>query len=113
MLIMRSRAALSFALTATLFLLSGWPAFSQATTATLTGTVRDTSAAVVPSAAVTLKNEASGDIRRTTTNSEGYFSIVAIPAGTYALTVEASGFQRSEQKAIALNSADKRNVDAT
>src|SRR5690348_8518402 len=72
------------------FLLSGLPAFSQATTATLTGTVRDTSAAVVPGAAVMLKNEASGDLRRTTTNSEGYFSIVAIPAGSYVLTVEAS-----------------------
>src|SRR5438477_10498793 len=113
MLIMRSRFALSIALAATLLLMSGLPAFGQATTATLTGIVRDTSGAIVPSAGVTLKNEASGDLRKTTSNSEGYYSIVAIPPGSYAITVEAPGFQRSEQKAIALNSADKRNVDAT
>src|SRR5690349_19001254 len=113
MLIIRYPSALYFALTASLLLLSGLPAFGQATTATLTGIVRDTSAAIVPTAAVTLKNEASGDLRKTATNSEGYYSIVAIPPGSYALTVEAPGFQRSEQKGIALNSADKRNVDAT
>src|SRR5882672_3929338 len=69
---------------------------SQATTATLTGTVRDPSGSVVPNAAVILRNESSGDIRRTATNSDGYYSIVAIPAGTYAISVEAAGFQRNE-----------------
>ena len=113
MSIKRYRSVPYFALAATLLLLSGLPAFGQATTATLTGIVRDTSGAIVPNAGVTLKNEASGDLRKTTSNSEGYYSIVAIPAGSYAITVEAPGFQRSEQKGIALNSADKRNVDAT
>src|SRR6202171_2796238 len=113
MLIQRYRSSPYFALTAALFVLSGLPVFGQATPATLAGIVRDTSAAIVPTAGVTLKNEASGALRRTATNSEGYYSIVAIPPGTYALTVEAPGFQRSEQKGIALNSADKRNVDAT
>src|ERR1700682_5793985 len=113
MLIQRYRSSPYFALTAALFVLSGLPVFGQATPATLAGIVRDTSAAIVPTAGVTLKNEASGALRRTATNSEGYYSIVAIPPGSYSLIVEAPGFQRSEQKGIALNSADKRNVDAT
>ncbi|MDQ1474346.1 MAG: hypothetical protein QOJ99_5826 [Bryobacterales bacterium] len=88
-------------------------AFGQAITATITGTVRDTSGSVVPNSNVTLKNESSGDVRKTVSNSEGYYSIPSIPPGTYSLIVEAGGFQRSEEKGIVFNSADKRNVDAT
>jgi hypothetical protein len=87
-------------------------AFGQAITATLTGTVRDASSSVVANASVTLKNEASGDIRKTTSNGEGYYSIPSILPGSYTVTVEAAGFQVFEQKGVVFNSADRRNVDA-
>ncbi len=85
--------------------------FGQAITATLTGTVRDPTGSVVATANVTIKNEASGDIRKTVSNGEGYYSIPAIPSGTYTLTVEMAGFQKSEQRGIVFNSAERRNVD--
>ena len=83
---------------------------AQTTSATLTGTVFDASGAVVSDAAVTLKNEASGDLRSTVSNGEGYFTFAAVPPGTYAITIEKVGFSIWEVKSIALNSADKRNV---
>jgi hypothetical protein len=87
-------------------------AFGQSISGTLTGTVSDSSGAVIPGAHVTVKNEQSGDIRKTVTNNDGYFTIAAIPAGSYLLTVEATGFQNYELKALAFNGSDKRNVDA-
>src|SRR5882762_5011894 len=85
-------------------------ALAQTTSATLTGTVFDASGAVVSDAAVTLKNEASGDLRTTTSNGDGYFTFAAVPPGTYSLSVTKDGFSTWEAKSVVLNSADKRNI---
>ena len=85
-------------------------ALAQTTTATLTGTVFDASGAVVADAAVSLKNQASGDLRTTASNGEGYFTFAAVPPATYSVTVEKEGFKAWEAKGIVLNSADKRNM---
>jgi Carboxypeptidase regulatory-like domain len=85
-------------------------AAAQTTSATLTGTVFDASGAVVVDATVSLKNEASGDLRKTMSNGEGYFTFAAVPPGTYSVTVERDGFRAWEAKSVALNSDDKRNV---
>ena len=86
------------------------PALAQQTSATLTGTVQDASGAVVADAAVTLKNEASGDLRSTVSNGDGYFTFAAVPPGAYTVSVEKAGFSVWETKSIVLNSADKRNM---
>ena len=85
-------------------------AYAQVTSATLTGTVYDSSGAVVPSANVSLKNEASGDTRRTVSNGEGYFTFGAVPPGTYTVAVESKGFNNWEAKGVVLESGDKRTV---
>jgi carboxypeptidase family protein len=108
----RSVAAVGF-LAAVLitFAFLGQPAaLAQTTTATLTGTVFDASGAVVPDATVTLKNEASGDLRSTKSNGEGYFTFASVPPATYTITVEKENFKTWQAKSIALNSDDKRNV---
>ena len=46
---------------------------AQSIFATLTGVVSDPSGAVVPNATVKLKSEATGSLRDTVTNSDGYF----------------------------------------
>ncbi len=94
-------------------LLAAEGAFGQTVTATLTGTVVDASGASVPDANVTLTNALSGNVRKTVTNASGYYAVPAIPAGSYTLTVEAKGFQKSEVKDFALNSADERKIDVT
>ncbi|MBN9657850.1 MAG: carboxypeptidase regulatory-like domain-containing protein [Acidobacteria bacterium] len=86
---------------------------AQSVFATLTGIVSDPAQAVIPNAKVTLKNSASGDVRTTMTNSEGYYTFASVPIGTYALTIEANGFQTSKLDGLAFSGADKRNVDVS
>ncbi len=86
------------------------PAIQAQGTASLTGTVADSTGAVVAGATVILKSEASGDIRRTVSNGDGYFTISAIQPGSYSVTVEAKGFKGWEEKGIVFNASDKRNL---
>ncbi|MBV8810889.1 MAG: TonB-dependent receptor, partial [Acidobacteriaceae bacterium] len=58
----------------------------------LTGTVTDPSGAVVPNAAIELRNPVSGFERTTTTDSSGKFSIANVPFNPYHLTVTGAGF---------------------
>jgi hypothetical protein len=99
-------AAILFALS-----LSFQPAaLAQTTSATLTGTVFDASGAVVANANVTLKNEASGDVRTTVSNGEGYFTFAAVPPASYTVSIEKEGFNVWEVKGLVLTADDKRNV---
>lgn len=79
-------------------------------TSQLTGIVTDQAGAVVPNANVTLISELTGDVRRTVSNSEGYFVFAAIPASTYTVTIEATGFAKWERKGIALSPGDRRTL---
>ena len=87
--------------------------FGQSISGTLTGLISDPSGASVPDAKVTLKNEGSGDVRRTVSNSEGFFTFAAVPAGTYELSVEAAGFTIYQVSKLAVQGAERRNVDVS
>jgi len=91
-------------------LLLGPPMHAQLTTGSLSGTVADSSNAVVPNAKVILLNEATVDQRQTTSNSVGHFTFAAVQQGTYTMTVSGSGFQLWKQTGIVLNSGDTREV---
>ena len=87
------------------------PAFAQRTTASIRGTVTDSSGAVVPGANVTAKGEETGFSRSTVTNSEGVYSFPELPVGTYTVEVSISGFKSAVQQGVLLNVADVRAVD--
>ena len=59
----------------------------------ISGTVTDSSGAVVAGATVTATNTATSDSRSTTTNENGKYLIGNLTAGTYNLKVDASGFK--------------------
>src|SRR5215467_14953327 len=82
-------------------------------TASLTGTVRNKSGAIIPNAAVTVSNSATNVIRETKSNGEGEFQASGLPPGTYNLTVTAPGFQKYEAKDVVLRVAQKSRVDVT
>src|SRR5580658_4317184 len=85
-------------------------AFGQNANGTMTGTVQDPSGAVIPGATVIMKNEASGDERRTVTNGDGFFSVNAVQEGDYTVTITAQGFQQYQQKGVHFDLGDKRNL---
>lgn len=83
------------------------PANSQGLPAAVTGIVSDQSRALVPNATVILRDEATGAIRRTVTNTEGFFSIQSVPAGTYSVRVEAPSFAAWERTGIVIHPGDR------
>ena len=66
---------------------------AQVSTSRITGTVTDPTGAVIPGAAVTATNEATGGEYKATTTSAGTYTIESLPIGTYTVTVGAPGFR--------------------
>src|SRR6202021_442169 len=83
---------------------------SQQLTGTLAGTTYDASGAVVANAKVTIKNEASGDIRTTVSNASGFFSITAVPPGSYTVIVGAPGFKAWQEGHVVFAEGDNRTL---
>jgi hypothetical protein len=99
-----------FGVVALVLLFAAQTALAQFITGSLSGTVRDTTGAVVPGAQVTLINESTNESRVTSTNSAGYFTFAAVPAGTYTVAVSATGFQLWKVIDVLMNSGDIRTV---
>ena len=70
---------------------------SAQATATLNGVVRDSSAAVIPQATVTLHNTDTGTERESLTNDSGLYVFVSVPPGEYVLKVTKDGFTTATQ----------------
>src|SRR5687767_5703671 len=86
--------------------------FGQARdTASLSGTVADSQAAVVPGANITLINTATGAVRNLVSDGSGGFVITLLPVGAYTLTVEQPGFRKYERKGIVLQANENIRVD--
>ena len=69
------------------------PALAQRATASIAGSVVDASEAAVPGATVLVKNLATGAELTVESNELGYYTIPALPAGPYSVTVSKTGFQ--------------------
>jgi hypothetical protein len=85
-------------------------AHAQQLTATLSGIATDQTDARVPGAKVVITNEATGDTRGTTADSQGFFSVTALIPGTYKVTIIAKSFATWEENGILLNQGDSRTI---
>jgi outer membrane receptor protein involved in Fe transport len=75
---------------------------AQVTTATLYGTVLDSSGAIVAGASVTLTNEGTGASTAKTSGPDGSFAFDFVRVGSYRLSIEAPGFKSLVTNAIDL-----------
>ncbi len=75
-----------------LFSLSTILAFGQAETGSISGTVRDTTGAVIPDASVSARNAATSVERVARTEGTGVYTIPALVPGIYEVTVSKPGF---------------------
>lgn len=82
-------------------------------TGALTGTVRDSSGAVVSGAEVKITSAAGGNDRSTVTNSDGDYLAAGLPGGTYSISVSAQGFKAFKADGVVLRVGQKARVDAT
>jgi hypothetical protein len=86
-------------------------AYAQGSTSqALSGTVVDTSGAVIPGADVAAKHNATGVVSNAVTNSDGLFSIPSLPIGTYTVTVTLQGFKTAVTQNVVLTSGAGANV---
>ncbi|PYT27914.1 MAG: hypothetical protein DMG57_16750 [Acidobacteria bacterium] len=92
-----------------LFVIVSTSAFGQ--TATILGTVTDTSSGVVPSATITIVNTATRVQRTVETNTAGNYIAPELPIGPYSLKAEQKGFKSYERTGIVLNSNDTVRMD--
>jgi hypothetical protein len=109
---MRSSWFAWFAMLGLVLLLTLTPAPTQVATGTLSGTVTDTSGAVIPDAEILLINQATNVSRQTLSNGVGYFSFVAIQPGVYTVTIKVTGFQPWTEKDLAFSQAENRTFSS-
>jgi hypothetical protein len=70
------------------------PVSAQGTTSRVSGTVTDTTGAVLPGATVTLTNDDTGVSFETVTGPSGQYLFEAVQVGRYTVTVQLSGFKK-------------------
>jgi hypothetical protein len=87
------------------------PVSAQIDTGGITGTVTDSSGAIVPGATITLTNDATGVILSTKSTSTGTYSLTAIRPGTYTLRVEAAGFEAFVDKGLEVHLQSTLTID--
>src|SRR5713226_8384192 len=85
--------------------------FAQGSTATIIGTVKDVSGAVLPAASITVKQLETGLTRTIEADTSGYYSIPSLPVGPYEVTAEKMGFRREVRRGIDLVVAQEAVVN--
>lgn len=102
--------ALSFRVALSLLVMSG-VALGQTQTATVRGTVTDSSGAVIPGSVLTLTNLDQNRPWTAETNAAGAYVFQQIPPGSYSLEVQADGFKRYERSRFVLQVAQVAEID--
>src|ERR1051325_180316 len=97
--------ALLFALTATLF--------AQFETATVLGTLKDPTGAMIAGGKVTLENTKTGVATTVSTNDAGNFDFISVPIGTYRVKAAAKGFTTTVTEEFTVTVSARQRVDVT
>jgi hypothetical protein len=84
-----------------------WAQFASS----IEGAVADPSGALVPGAAVTITNEATGVTQTAGTTTAGYYRFPALPGGLYTVKVSMSGFKSWVREHIRVESTQTRTVN--
>jgi len=94
-----------------LVLLCAWPLAAQVDRATLTGTVTDSSGAVIPGAKVELTSPTTGLRRDIVTGASGAYLVPGLPIGSYNVVFSQPGFKTVEYKDVVLAVGQTRTLD--
>ncbi|MBV9081527.1 MAG: TonB-dependent receptor [Acidobacteriaceae bacterium] len=109
---MRNRVVALF-LAASSVLLLPFPGRSQSGNASVTGTVNDSTSAVIPGAEVRITNTATGVVKTTRTTPAGLYMIPDLIPGPYVLEGSASGFATERVTGIQLEVDQQAQVNLT
>lgn len=85
--------------------------FAQGSGSSLTGRVTDETGAALPGVSVTATNTATGLNRTVVTEADGTYRFASLPAGTYNVVADLSGFGAVDTRDVVLNVARQRDLD--
>jgi hypothetical protein len=103
----------AYLIIATISLLSAaHTACAQGTTGSITGTVTDSSGAIIPGATVTVTNVATNLSRTVTTSGIGTYTVTELLPGTYTVKVDKSSFSPFEEKNVTLQIDEVAQINA-
>ena len=88
-------------------------AYGQTSTGEITGSITDTSGAVLVEATVTVTNPATGAQRVIKTNSAGVYDVPSLSPGTYTVRIEMQGFNAEVHNDVELQVAQVARIDAS
>src|SRR5258708_5609159 len=77
-------------------------AYAQLSTASINGTVRDSTGSIVPGAAIVLRNSDTSVERSTLSNAAGNYVFLNIIPGSYTLEARSAGFNTSKIETFSL-----------
>jgi len=106
-----SHSLLKWSFLTVITLLVSLGAWSQTSTGSLSGTVHDSSGAIVPGAQVTAKVVSTGRIIKQQTNGQGDYALFSLEPGTYEIETVKDGFQKSHIGGVQINVAQALKLD--
>lgn len=109
----RGRRRMALAGMALLFLFALGSSLYAQNTGSILGDITDQTGAAVANAQVTARSETQGFTRATVSNSTGSYILNELPIGTYTVSVEAPGFAKFANVAVAVNADQNVRVNAT
>jgi hypothetical protein len=85
--------------------------FAQSDRGTITGTVTDTTGAVVANAQIQAKQLETGSLFPTTSTATGNYTLTQLPVGPYEVTVTLTGFKKFVRSGITVQVAQVLRID--
>src|SRR5215510_10081304 len=86
---------------------------AQTAASTISGTVKDTSGALVPGVSITIKHTESGLTRTIVSGERGGYNVSLLPVGAYEITTTMPGFKQAVRSGINLVVGQEAVVDLT
>src|SRR5262245_60715699 len=87
-------------------------AHAQLTRGAISGTIHDTTGAVIAEATITVTNVNTNQVRTGTTNGEGFYRFAAIEPGSYKIVIQKAGFAGAEARDIIVRTSQEVTFDA-
>ena len=110
---MYGKTAASLFAASLLFVSTPVTAWSQVLYGSIVGNVRDATGAAVPGAVVTITSKETNQVRTTTTNDEGGYSVPTVQSGTYEVKATKEGFRPMVEGNVPVTINNVSRVDFT
>jgi hypothetical protein len=97
----------------TILIAAGSPAFAQSYRGGIRGAVTDSSGGTIAGAKVTARNLGTSETREVTSDTDGTYMLLELPAGAYEVSSIAPGFQEAKAAHVTVNVGSETAVDLT